>query len=135
MTLDVIARPPSLVEKVCNQLAQIVRRDRHEDDGWLPTERELSEQLGVSRSVVREACASGRYNGIVLLGGGDPGFPESREIGRRHGIPVTAIGAGYFAAETEPVQLWPHDGLVSLTSGPRFVVPRPLSAPGVGCVK
>jgi Asp/Glu/hydantoin racemase len=40
--------------------------------------------------IVREACTSGKYNGIVLLGGGDPGFPESREIGRRYHIPVTA---------------------------------------------
>ncbi|MDH3316141.1 MAG: aspartate/glutamate racemase family protein [Betaproteobacteria bacterium] len=40
--------------------------------------------------IVREACASGKYNAIVLLGGGEPGFPESREIARRHGLPVTA---------------------------------------------
>lgn len=44
-------------------------------------------------------------------------------------IAVTAIGAGYFAAATEPVQLWPHDGLVSLRSGraddvPAAVLPR-----------
>ncbi len=40
--------------------------------------------------IVREACNSGKYNAIVLLGGGEPGFPESREIARRHGLPVTA---------------------------------------------
>jgi len=40
--------------------------------------------------IVREACKSGRYNGIVLLGGGEPGFHESREIARPYGIPVTA---------------------------------------------
>lgn len=44
-------------------------------------------------------------------------------------VAVTAIGAGYFAAATEPTQLWPHDGLVSLRSGraddvPAAVVPR-----------
>jgi len=44
-------------------------------------------------------------------------------------IAVAAIGAGYFAAATEPVQLWPHDGLVSLRSGraddvPAAVLPR-----------
>ncbi len=39
---------------------------------------------------VRQACESGRYNAIVLLGGGDPGFPEAREIGRGFGIPVTS---------------------------------------------
>lgn len=40
--------------------------------------------------IVREACASGKYNAIVLLGGGEPGFQESREIARQYGIPVTA---------------------------------------------
>ena len=35
--------------------------------------------------VVREACESGRYNGIVLLGGGDPGYVEGREIAHRYG--------------------------------------------------
>jgi Asp/Glu/hydantoin racemase len=40
--------------------------------------------------LVKEACESGKYNAIVLLGGGEPGFFESREIGRRYGIPVTA---------------------------------------------
>ena len=40
--------------------------------------------------IVREACESGRYDAIVLLGGGDPGFTEAREIGQRHNIPVTA---------------------------------------------
>src|SRR5574341_880284 len=39
--------------------------------------------------IVREACASGKYNGIVLLGGGEPGFSEAREIARAYGIPVT----------------------------------------------
>jgi allantoin racemase len=47
--------------------------------------------VGVNRlRLVREACESGRYNAIVLLGGGDPGFEEAREIGRRHRIPVTS---------------------------------------------
>jgi allantoin racemase len=39
--------------------------------------------------IVREACESGKYNAIVLLGGGEPGFIEAREIGKRYGIPVT----------------------------------------------
>jgi Asp/Glu/hydantoin racemase len=39
--------------------------------------------------VVREACASGKYNAVVLLGGGDPGYMEAREIGRQYRIPIT----------------------------------------------
>ena len=40
--------------------------------------------------MTREACASGKYNAIVLLGGGDPGYMEAREIGHQHRIPVTS---------------------------------------------
>lgn len=58
---------------------------------WPVETREEFAMVGVNRlRLVREACESGKYNAIVLLGGGDPGFPESREIGRRYGIPVTS---------------------------------------------
>jgi len=40
--------------------------------------------------IVREACESGKYNAIILLGGGEPGFFESREIARKYNIPVTS---------------------------------------------
>lgn len=60
---------------------------------WPVETREEFCLLSASRlPIVREACASGKYNGIVLLGGGDPGFPEAREIGRQYGIPVTTNG-------------------------------------------
>lgn len=41
---------------------------------------------------VREACETGKYNAIVLLGGGDPGYLESREICHKRGIACTANG-------------------------------------------
>ena len=34
MTLDAIARPPLLVERVCHQLATLIRRDLAEDPAW-----------------------------------------------------------------------------------------------------
>jgi len=47
--------------------------------------------VGYNRQpLVREACASGKYNAIVLLGGGDPGYMEAREIGRQYRIPITS---------------------------------------------
>lgn len=53
--------------------------------------REEFARVGVARlPIVREACAGGQYDAIVLLGGGDPGFIEAREIGQRSNIPVTA---------------------------------------------
>jgi allantoin racemase len=46
--------------------------------------------------IVREMCQSGKYNAIVLLGGGDPGFHESREIARTFGIPVAGCAHSQF---------------------------------------
>jgi len=47
-------------------------------------------------AIVREACESGKYNGIVLLGGGEPGFIESREIARPYGVAVTSCAFSQF---------------------------------------
>ena len=58
---------------------------------WAVENREEFAQVAAARlPIVREACKSGKYNAIVLLGGGEPGFQESREIARPFGIPVTA---------------------------------------------
>jgi allantoin racemase len=55
------------------------------------TTKEAFMSVGNNRlPLVREACASGKYNAIVLLGGGDPGYMESREIARQYRIPVTS---------------------------------------------
>jgi allantoin racemase len=55
------------------------------------TTKEAFMSVGNNRlPLVREACASGNYNAIVLLGGGDPGYMEAREIGHQHRIPVTS---------------------------------------------
>jgi Asp/Glu/hydantoin racemase len=60
---------------------------------WPVTTKEAFMSVGNNRlPLVREACAGGKYNAIVLLGGGDPGYLEAREIGRAHRIPVTSAG-------------------------------------------
>lgn len=62
-----IARPPSLVDEVCQRLAGLTRRDHHGKSGWLPTERDLAAQLGVSRSVVREATKRLEQQGLIEI--------------------------------------------------------------------
>jgi Asp/Glu/hydantoin racemase len=58
---------------------------------WPVMSREAFMSVGNNRlPLVREACKSGKYNAIVLLGGGDPGYLEAREIGRQYRMPVTA---------------------------------------------
>ena len=58
---------------------------------WPVENREEFALVAAARlPIIREACESGKYNGIVLLGGGEPGFFEAREIARHYHIPVTA---------------------------------------------
>ena len=57
---------------------------------WPVMSKEAFMSVGNDRlPLVREACDSGKYNAIVLLGGGDPGYMEAREIGHHYRIPVT----------------------------------------------
>ncbi|MBP0494990.1 aspartate/glutamate racemase family protein [Pararoseomonas indoligenes] len=63
----------------------------HGDGDGYPETREELAIVGSNRlPVVREACESGRYNAIILLGGVDPGFWEAREIAQPYGVAVTA---------------------------------------------
>ena len=58
---------------------------------WPVLTREEFGLAAVARvPLVRQACESGKYNGIVLLGGGEPGFLESTEVARKYNIPVTS---------------------------------------------
>ena len=58
---------------------------------WPVENREEFDLVAAARlPVVKEACESGQWNAIILLGGGEPGALASREIGKRYGIPVTS---------------------------------------------
>ena len=59
-------------------------------DWAVETREEFCYVAAARLPIVREACESGKYNAIILLGGGEPGFPESREIARKYRIPVTS---------------------------------------------
>ena len=68
MLIDVIERPPSLVEKVCQKLAAQIRdRSTLPSSEWLPTERDLAASMGVSRSVVREATKRLEQQGLLEI--------------------------------------------------------------------
>jgi DNA-binding FadR family transcriptional regulator len=63
MNFATIQRPSTLVEEVSQRLARELRRERA--DEWLPPERELASQLGVSRTVVREATKRLELQGLL----------------------------------------------------------------------
>jgi GntR family transcriptional repressor for pyruvate dehydrogenase complex len=65
MNITTLQRPASLVEGVCQQLAGLIRSDTSEEERWLPGERSLAEQLGVSRTVVREATKRLEQQGML----------------------------------------------------------------------
>lgn len=59
-------------------------------DGGVETREEFA-LVGAARlPIVREACSSSRYDAVVMLGGGDPGFYEAQEVARRYKVPITA---------------------------------------------
>ena len=58
--------PGNLAEQVMTRLANDIRSGRLEPGARLPTEQALSSALGVSRTVVREAVAALRADGLVV---------------------------------------------------------------------
>jgi GntR family transcriptional regulator, transcriptional repressor for pyruvate dehydrogenase complex len=60
------AAPQSLVADLARQLAEQIRSERFKAGDRLPTEAELMRQGGVSRTVVREAVAALRAEGLVV---------------------------------------------------------------------
>jgi len=70
------------------------------DEGTLPTygdwpvenREEFCYAATARLPAVRKACESGKYNALILLGGGEPGFFEAKEIARKFNIPVTSCG-------------------------------------------
>jgi GntR family transcriptional repressor for pyruvate dehydrogenase complex len=58
--------PGNLAEQVIARLANDIRSGRVEPGARLPTEQALSSALGVSRTVVREAVAALRADGLVV---------------------------------------------------------------------
>lgn len=67
MNITTLERPGSLVERVCQQLAEIIRGGNADEERWLPGERLLAEKLGVSRTVVREATKRLEQQGMLEI--------------------------------------------------------------------
>ncbi|NWA03461.1 FadR/GntR family transcriptional regulator [Pseudomonas gingeri] len=61
-----LQRPDSLVERVVSALRTEIESGRLAAESRLPTEQQLAEQLNVSRSVVREAIAQLKADGILV---------------------------------------------------------------------
>ena len=60
-----IVKPGSLVDSMFTQLEKELRSGRHAPGHKLPTEKEIADRFGVSRTVVREAVARLAAHGLV----------------------------------------------------------------------
>lgn len=55
------------VEDVCRRLAGRILAKDYEKGSWLPSERRLAEELGVSRTVMREATRQLQSEGLIRI--------------------------------------------------------------------
>jgi GntR family transcriptional repressor for pyruvate dehydrogenase complex len=65
-----VAREPRLSDKVAEMMLETILSDRLEVGDRLPSERELGEQFGVSRTVVREAVRALVAKGVIAVRSG-----------------------------------------------------------------
>jgi len=92
-----VAREPRLSDKVSELLTDAIVSGKYRPGDRLPTERELGDQLGVSRTVVREAVRSLAARGLVTVTSG-------------RGTEVSAINSGTVAASMR-LLVRGHEGL------------------------
>ncbi|SRR5581483_949382 len=64
-TLETLKRTPGLVERTESQLEKLIVSGSYRPGQRMPSERELGQQLGVSKTVVREAIRSLAARGLV----------------------------------------------------------------------
>ena len=85
--------PGNLAEQVMARLANDIRSGRLEPGARLPTEQALTSALGVSRTVVREAVAALRADGLVVTRRGSGAYVADPAAGPfRIAAPKAALG-------------------------------------------
>jgi GntR family transcriptional repressor for pyruvate dehydrogenase complex len=89
-----VAREPRLSDKVAEMMLETILSNRLKVGDRLPSERELGEQFGVSRTVVREAVRALVAKGVI-------------EVRSGSGLRVAAVDA---AAVSESVRLYVRGG-------------------------
>ncbi|MHB9800709.1 FadR/GntR family transcriptional regulator [Pseudomonas sp. MT3] len=100
-----LERPDSLVERVVASLRREIDSGRLPAGSRLPTEFQLSEQLNVSRSVVREAVAQLKADGVLVSRRGSGSFISGTPGGTVFRLPGRNDG-GQGLAQLFEMRLW-----------------------------
>jgi len=90
VTFDRVGRMPRLSDTIAEQLLEAIVAGRFREGDILPSERELGDQFGVSRTVVREAVRALVAKGVI-------------EVRSGSGLRVAAVDA---AAVSESMSLY-----------------------------
>ena len=70
VTFDRVGRMPRLSDTIAEQLLEAIVAGRFREGDILPSERELGDQFGVSRTVIREAIRALATRGVVEVQSG-----------------------------------------------------------------
>lgn len=89
---DAIAKPQRLTDQIAEVLAQRIRGGELVPGERLPTEKDMAELFGVSRSVVREAVSMLKYDGLVETRQGSGVFVSSNPNTRSFRIECGLLG-------------------------------------------
>ncbi len=115
LDLKAVSRNPSLYETVSEQLLAAIRSAKLEPGARIPSERELGERFGVSRTVIREAirhlAAKGVLevvsgSGVVIADASPTNVSESLDLYLRQRGPIEP---GQIHEVRETLEL-AHDG-------------------------
>ena len=89
---DTIAKPQRLTDQIAQVLATRIRDGQFLPGERLPTEKDMAELFGVSRSVVREAVSMLKYDGLVETRQGSGVFVNSNPNTRSFRIECGLLG-------------------------------------------
>lgn len=82
-----LERPDTLVDRVVSSIRSEIRAGRLAASSRLPTEHQLAEQLSVSRSVIREAVAQLKADGVLVSRRGDGSYISQTPAGQVFRLP------------------------------------------------
>ncbi|KPA93896.1 FadR/GntR family transcriptional regulator [Pseudomonas asplenii] len=100
-----LQRPDSLVERVVAAIRNEIDTGRLAAEARLPTEQQLAEQLNVSRSVVREAIAQLKADGVLVARRGLGSYISSTPAGTVFRFPRSE-GRDTDLAQMFEMRLW-----------------------------
>ena len=91
--LSDVERNPSLAVRIARSLAEGIEREVFRPGDKLPTEQELGVRFGVSRSVIREAIATLRADGLVISRQGSGVFVAPANFSRPFQIDAAELSS------------------------------------------